>query len=187
MIYLLHLWLTGSWPFVVIFADKMVIMQIKMLLSTFSVYSIVSWEEPVNQFRGAQLGVKKECKCIWNKEKVLNPINCKWEQWLALIKNSITRTMVINYLKTFTNRSRQDYFLTRKHPQVHHTVTVFWFFPASQKLEINAFQINVVCQIQLIEMHSLGDNILFQTVMIIGDTQLGEPVDLPAVENKSLD
>lgn len=84
-------------------ADMMVIMLIKMLLSIFSVYSIMSGEATADRFWGAQLEMKKKCKCIWNKEKASNPINCNWERWLALIKIFITRTMVINYIKTFTN------------------------------------------------------------------------------------
>lgn len=103
----------------VFFADMMVIMLIKMLLSAFSVYPVMSGEATVGRFRGAQLEVKKKCKCIWNKGKASNPINCNWERWLALIKISITWTMVINYIKTFTNREAgRHFFLTRKHPQV---------------------------------------------------------------------
>lgn len=119
LIDLVYLWLSESDFSYFFFADMMVIMLIKMLLSAFSVYPVMSGEATVDRFSGAQLEVKKKCKCIWNKEKASNPINCNWERWLALIKFSITRTMVINYIKTFTNREAdRHFFLTRKHPQV---------------------------------------------------------------------
>lgn len=52
-------------------------------------------------FRTAQLKMKKKCKYRKNSHIASLILS---ESWLILIKNSITLTMVINYIKRFINR-----------------------------------------------------------------------------------
>lgn len=101
--FFLYLWLMGSLDFPVPSLTRKE-KQTWSIFFTFAVYSIQApGRGTCKSIQTTQLKMKKKCKCKYEKSRHDAPL-IRSESWLILIKNSITPTMVINYIKRFINR-----------------------------------------------------------------------------------